>query len=64
MIQKLRESYTNTNSDKWLEVMNFEIKFMHTNQVWIFVNLLEEIVLIGCKRVFKRKISKDGHVKT
>ena len=37
---------------------------MYTNQVWIFVDPLKCIVLIGCKWVFKRKIGADGKVDT
>ena len=35
--------------EKWLKIMKSEIDSMHSNQVWILVDLYEDIVPIGCK---------------
>ena len=38
------EAVMSSDSDKWLEVMKFEIDFMYTNQVWTLVNALEGVI--------------------
>ena len=37
-----------SDSDKWLEVMKFKIESMKVNNVWILVDLSEEIKFIEC----------------
>ena len=37
---------------------------MHQNQVWYLVDPPEGIVPIGCKWIFKKKISADGQIDT
>ena len=44
-----------SDSDKWLEVMKFEIEFMKVNNVWTLVDPPEGVKSIGCKWVFKKK---------
>ena len=44
--------------------MKLEIDSMHSNQVWTLVDLLEDVVSIGCKWIYKRKIDADGKVET
>ena len=50
--------------EKWLEAMKSEIDSMRSNQVWSLVDLLEGIVSIGCKWIYKRKIGANGNVET
>ena len=52
------------DSEKWLEAMKSEMESMEINSVWILVDLLEGIKLIGCKWIFKRKRDTDGKVET
>ena len=52
------------NSEKWKQMMKSEIDSMHCNQVWTLVDLPEGIVPIGCKWIYKRKISLDDKVET
>ena len=44
--------------------MQFEMKSMHTNKVWILVDAPEAINRIGCKWIFKKKIGADGQIET
>ena len=43
------EAVQRPNSQKWLETMKFEMKFMKINGVWILVDPSERIKPIGCK---------------
>ena len=38
-----------SDSDKWLNVMKFEMDSMYTNQDWTLVNVPESVTLIDCK---------------
>ena len=58
------EALSNKDSLKWLKEMKAEMDPMYANQVWTLVNPREGIVPIGCKWIFKRKISSDGKVDT
>jgi hypothetical protein len=42
--------------------MESEIEFMHNNQVWNLVDLIDGVRPIDCKWVFKKKTDKDGNV--
>ena len=44
--------------------MNSEIQSMYTNQVQNLVELPQDIVPIGNKQIFKRKIGADGQINT
>jgi hypothetical protein len=48
--------------EKWLGAMESKIEFMHDNQVWNLVDLIDGVRPIGCKWVFKKKMDKDGNV--
>ena len=52
------------DSEKWLSAMKLEIDLMHSNQVCILVDLPEDIVPIGCKLIYKRKIGTYQKVET
>ena len=43
------EVMSDIDFEKWLDAMKSEIDSMHSNQVWILVDQLEDIVPIGCK---------------
>ena len=58
------EAILDIDSEKWLEAMRSEIDSMHSNQVWTLVDPPEDIVSIGCKWIFKRKIAVDENVET
>ena len=38
-----------SDSDKWIDAMNDELKSMDQNKVWELVELLEEYKVVGCK---------------
>ena len=56
------EAISDIDSEKWLEAMQSEIDSMHSNQVWTLVDPPEDIVPIGFKWIFKRKIGADKNV--
>nr|GEU47469.1 hypothetical protein [Tanacetum cinerariifolium] len=47
-------------SDKWLNPMNVEIKFMKDNEVWDLVDLLPNGKTVGSKWLFKKKTNMNG----
>ena len=51
-----------SNSYKWIDAMNEEIKSMKDNDVWDFVPLLGDVKPIGCKWIFKIKRDSKGNV--
>ena len=48
----------------WVIAMKFELDFMYSNQVRDLVKVPNDIKLVGCKRVYKRKRGIDGKVET
>ena len=58
------EAISDIDSKKWLEAMRSKIDLMHSNQVWTLVDPPEDIVPIGCKWIFKRKIGADENMET
>ncbi|KAL0462916.1 UNVERIFIED_CONTAM: Retrovirus-related Pol polyprotein from transposon TNT 1-94 [Sesamum latifolium] len=54
------EAMSDTDSDKWLEVMDS----MGSNQVWTLVDPPKGVRPVGCKWVYKRKLGADGKVMT
>ena len=44
-----------SNSQKWIDAMNEEMKSMRDNGVWDLVKLPEGAKPIGCKWIFKTK---------
>ena len=51
-----------SNSEKWIEVTNYEMKSMKDNGVWDLVELLESVKPIGCKWIFKTKRDSKGNI--
>ena len=58
------EAIMSKDSDKWLHTIKFEMDSMYDNQVWTLVDPPEEIIPIGCKWIFKRKIRANGQIET
>ena len=44
--------------------MKLEIDSMYLNQVWTLVDPCKDIIPIGCKWIYKRKIGANGKVNT
>ena len=57
-----RQAIESSNSQKWIDAMNEEMKFMKDNDVWDLVPLLEGAKPIGCKWIFKIKKDSKGNV--
>ncbi|GJW08670.1 retrotransposon protein, putative, ty1-copia subclass [Tanacetum coccineum] len=55
-----KASLSDPESNKWLEAMNVERKFMKDNQVWDLVDLPPNAKIVGNKWLFKKKIDMDG----
>jgi hypothetical protein len=53
----------NSNSQKWIDVMNEEMKSMYDNDVWDIVPLSKDKKTVGCKWIFKTKWDSKGNVK-
>ena len=51
-----------SNSQKWIDAMNEEIKSMKDNDVWDLVPLPKGVKPIGCKWIFKTKRDSKGDV--
>ncbi|GKC39498.1 retrotransposon protein, putative, ty1-copia subclass [Tanacetum coccineum] len=51
-------------SDKWLNVMNVEMKSVKDNEVWELVDLPLDAKTVGHKWLFKKKTDMDGAVHT
>ena len=58
------EVMTDIDFKKWLDAIKSEIDSMHSNQVWTLVDPSEDIIPIGCKWIYKKKIGIDGTVET
>ena len=57
-----RQTIESSNSQKWIDAMNEEMKSMKDNDVWELVPLLEGAKPIGCKWIFKIKKDSKGNV--
>ena len=51
-----------SNSQKWMDVINEEIKFIKNNDVWDLIPLLEGAKPIGCKWIFNTKRDSKGNM--
>ena len=58
------EAISDIDSEKWLEAIKSKIDSMHSNQVWTLVDPAKDIIPIGCKWIYKRKIGADENVET
>ena len=50
------------DSQKWINAMNEEMKFMYDNDVWDIVSLPKDKKTVGCKWIFKIKRDSKGNV--
>ena len=57
------QAVESSNSQKWIDAMNEEIKSMKDNDIWDLVPLPECAKPIGCKWLFKTKRDSIGNVK-
>ena len=49
-------------SDKWINAIKEELKFMAQNKVWNLVELPTGCKRVRCKQIFKRKRDSKGNV--
>jgi hypothetical protein len=56
------QAMSGEHSALWLKAMKEEIESMVKNQVWDLVDLLEKVVAVGCKWVYKTKIDASCNV--
>ncbi|KAJ4713114.1 Retrovirus-related Pol polyprotein from transposon TNT 1-94 [Melia azedarach] len=57
-----RQAIESSNSQKWIDAMNEEIKSIKDNDVWDLVPLPEGVKPIGCKWIFKTNRDSKGDV--
>ena len=51
-----------SNSQKWINAMNEEMKSIKDNDAWDLVPLLEDVKPIGCEWIFKPKKDSKGNM--
>ena len=56
------QAMQSSNSQKWIDAMNEEIKSMKDNDIWDLIPLPENAKPIGCKWIFKTKRDSKGNV--
>ena len=56
------EAIGSSDSDKWIDAMNDELRSMDQNKVWELVELPERYKTVGCKWVFKTKRDSKGNI--
>ena len=62
MIQSISVKSWKVLTQKWIDVMNEEMKSVKDNDVWDLVPLSEGLKFIGCKWIFKTKKDSKGNV--
>ncbi|KAL4020807.1 hypothetical protein IC575_019594 [Cucumis melo] len=50
--------------DQWVKAMDLKIESMYSNSVWTLVDQSNDVKLIGCKWIYKRKRDQAGKVQT
>lgn len=56
------QAMQDSNSEKWIQAMKQEYKFMQDNKVCEIVPLSEDVKPIGCKRIFKTRQYSNGNM--
>ena len=56
------QAMRSSNSQKWINAMNDEMKSMTDNDVWDLIKLPEGAKPIGCKWIFKTKRDSKGNI--
>ena len=57
-----QQALQSSNSQKWLNTIEEEIKSMKDNNFWKFVEIPSEVKLIGFKWIFKTKRDSQGKI--
>ena len=57
-----QQALQSSNSHKWINAMEEEIKSMKDNDVWELVELPSGVKPIGCKWIFKTKRDSQGRI--
>ena len=55
-----KEVMASTDKAKWVNAMEKEMEFLHTNEVWDLLKLHKDKKAVGCKWVYKTKRSTNG----
>ena len=58
-----RQALQSSNSQKWINAMEDEMKSMKDNNIWDLVELPTGVKPIGCKWIFKIKRDSKGNIK-
>ncbi|RDY14563.1 hypothetical protein CR513_00359, partial [Mucuna pruriens] len=56
------QAMQSSNSQKWIDSMKDELKYMQGNDIWDLVELLEGVKHIGCKCIFETKKDSKGNI--
>jgi hypothetical protein len=56
------EAMEGPKSEKWLEAIKSEIRFMYDNEVWTLVDIPNDRKAVENKWIFKKKTDTDGNV--
>jgi hypothetical protein len=56
------EAMEGPKSEKWLEAMKSEIRYMYDNQVWTLVDIPSNRKAIENKWIFKKKTDADDNI--
>jgi hypothetical protein len=56
------EAFTSLDADDWKEVVHSEMGLILSNGTWELVDQPYGCKLVGCKWVFKKKLSSDGTI--
>ena len=57
-----RQALQRSNSQKWINAMEDEMKSMKDNNIWDLVELRTGMKPIGCKWIFKTKRDSKGNI--
>ena len=60
--QTIEEAYSSLDADLWKEAIQSEIDSIMSNETWEVVDRHYKCKPIGCKWVFKKKLSPDGTI--
>ncbi|KAL0411162.1 UNVERIFIED_CONTAM: hypothetical protein Slati_3705900 [Sesamum latifolium] len=56
------EAMSDIDSDKWLDAIKSGMDLMGSNEVWTLVDPPKDVMSVGCKWVYKRKLGANGEV--
>ncbi|GJR71189.1 retrotransposon protein, putative, ty1-copia subclass [Tanacetum coccineum] len=64
LVRSYKAAMLDSESNKWIDVMNAEIQSMTNNMVWVLVDLPHGNKTVRSKWIFKKKTDMDGIVHT